>query len=226
LFLKFPEQSCINVYFRFFFSGLADLVFGSVEWVMGMGARSGPMRYLVGDGARRDRAGDAGGGVGGEIVAVGDQEAEDGRFAVRAGLCGHQNRQIALNGMQPEGRLIAVMPETPGEDAHLVEVIGKAGFRRTHHGYVLRNLVVGRAGLGVEDLVENVGSYVALALGIGTNLVRHIHIDAAGEQPAGVALRVAHQPPVFHYRRHHRGLDGRRSNGSTGNRRGSCRSLP
>ena len=94
-----------------------------------------------------------------------------------------------------------MMPNAPCKDAHLVEVEGQAGLERGKHGHVLRNLVVRSRGLGVVNLVQHVCAHVPLALAISANLVGHIHIHAAGQQPTGTALPVAHQPPVFQHRR-------------------------
>src|ERR1035441_9728723 len=69
--------------------------------------------HLISKGARRDGAGEAGGGFGSNIRAFGDLEAEDGRAAACRGRDTH--RQIALDGMQPEARLVAVVLERSEE---------------------------------------------------------------------------------------------------------------
>ena len=61
--------------------------------------------------------------------------------------------------------------------------------------------MVRRVGLGIGHLGQHPCAHDALPLGVLGNLVRHIHIQAAAEQPAHAALRVARQPPVFHLRR-------------------------
>ena len=68
--------------------------------------------------------------------------------------------------MQSEGRLIAMMPDIPSEDAHLVEVEGQAGPERAENGDILRNLVVGGGGLGVDDFGEHICAYDSLAFGM------------------------------------------------------------
>ncbi len=113
-------------------------------------------------------------------------------------------------GMEAEGRLIAMALEAPGEDANLIEIERQAGLGRSEDGDVLRHFVVGSGGFGVGHLGEHVSAHDALAFGINADLVGNIHIDAAGEQPAGVALGVAHQPPVFHDHRRRFGARWRR----------------
>ena len=97
--------------------------------------------HLETDGARSDRAGDACGRIGAHGLTAGNLETEGRDAAAGHGLAsertGNADRQITLDGMEPEGSLIAVMAEAPGEDAHLVEVERQAGTGRRHEGKVL-----------------------------------------------------------------------------------------
>ena len=153
------------------------------------------------DGSRVERTADACLGVDGYVGAAGQHEAEGWHVDALLGPESRAHRQIALDGMEPEGRLIAVSLGAPGKHANLVEVEGQAGLWRTEDGDVLGNLRVGRVGVGIVDAGEHVCADYALAFGINSDFVGHIHIHAACKQPTGVSGRVAYQPPIFHYRR-------------------------
>ena len=89
-----------------------------------------------------------------DIAAAGDPETE-GRHA--PGAFGHardRHRQITLDGMDAESRLVAMVLHAPGEDAHLVEVEWQAGLGGRENHHVFRHLVVGRIGVGSVILVS------------------------------------------------------------------------
>jgi len=90
----------------------------------------------------------------------------------------------------------------PGEEADLVEVIGEAGFVGGEDGDVFGDggdgvAVVEDAGGGVVDVSEDVGADDALAFCVAQEGVRCGDFEEAAEDPAGLTLGVADEPPVF-----------------------------
>ena len=101
--------------------------------------------------------------------------------------------------MQPEAGLIAMFLGAPGKDPHLIEVKRQPRLGRTQQRQVLRNHVVRSLGVLVQHLGQHIRADNPLPLGVDVDLVRHIHIQASREHPAGVPLRIAHQPPILQY---------------------------
>ena len=73
--------------------------------------------------------------------------------------------------------------------------------KRLKHGQILGNLVVRRIGLIVVHLGQNPRAHDALILGVLSNIVRNVHIQAVRQQPAHAAFGIARQPPVLDDRR-------------------------
>ena len=149
------------------------------------------------DGAGRGGANGSGLCVGDDVCAGGDEEAEGGHLSCGRVFSKDFDGQEALNGVEAEAGLVAVVGAVPGEDAYLIEVEGQAGFGRRHQGEVLGNHVVGQVGLCIFDGSDRPCADEALTFAILRDLAGDIDVDAAAEDPAGVALIVAGQPPVL-----------------------------
>ena len=131
-------------------------------------------------------------------VEAGNLEAEDRLGTARRGLGGDAHGKESLDGMHAERGFVAVFFQAPGEDANLVEVEGEAGLWRSERGDVFRDFMVGRAGVVVMHLGDDVGANHALALGILRYVVGNIDVDAATQHPAGAASlsRTSHQSSI------------------------------
>src|ERR1700735_814786 len=73
---------------------------------------------------------DARRGIGPHFVVAGDLNAERGKVSLRSVLREYAHRQIALNGMQPKARLVAMMLDAPCKDAYLVVIERQSRFER------------------------------------------------------------------------------------------------
>ena len=171
---------------------------------IGSDALDAGVDHLVMDGARGGGTGDAGGWIGLEVGTGWDLEAEGGDGDNRRGSAGSllagglggglvadDDREIALDGVEHERGLVAVLVDAPGEDADLVEVEGESGGQRGGDGEVFRGLVVGEVGVRIGDLGEHPGADEALTFSVLGDVVGDVDVKAVAEQPAGVSSGVA-----------------------------------
>ena len=112
-------------------------------------------------------------------------------------LAAHVYRQVTGEIALAKGRFIAMLLCVPGEDANLVEVVGKPILPGVQNGNILRNFFIWRGCFGIFDGGEHVGSDDLLAFGVPSDRVGLVDIKAAGKNPTGPAFAVARQPPVF-----------------------------
>jgi hypothetical protein len=122
-----------------------------------------------------------------------------GGLAVGVGCHLYGDWEVALNIFVAEAGLVAVLFHVPGEDADLVEVVGQACLVGAHDGDVDGNVLVGLFCVGVVDGGKDVGSDDALAFGVAGDGVGSVDVHHAAVEPAGVAFRVADEPPVLHH---------------------------
>jgi hypothetical protein len=68
-------------------------------------------------------------GIGSYISAAGERKTEGGNLAARRVLSKHEHRQVTLNRMHTERRLIAMVLQAPGENPDLIEIERQPGLR-------------------------------------------------------------------------------------------------
>jgi len=92
----------------------------------------------------------AGIGVNGDVGAIGDLETEDRLNLAVDSFLREANGEIALNSVEAEGCLVAVMVQAPCKDANLIEIERQSAARRGKHGDVFCDFFadVGSQGFG------------------------------------------------------------------------------
>src|ERR1700733_6685883 len=89
------------------------------------------------------RARGARGGIDSDRVIGGSLEGKNrDRTDLVKGLRANMHRQISLQVAQPVSRLVAMFLHIPGEDAHLVKIVGQPVFIRAQHRYVFEYLAI------------------------------------------------------------------------------------
>ncbi len=124
-------------------------------------------------------------------------------FGGGVGLTSDCDGEVAGDVVVAEAGLVAVLFGVPDEDADLVEVVGQAGLVGGEDGEVLGDagdgcIVDDDAGVWVVDVSEDVGADDALAVGVAEEGVGGDDVGHAAVEPAGLALAIADEPPVFH----------------------------
>src|SRR5438105_2858092 len=142
-------------------------------------------------------------------VANFQDEDWQGSFLVEA-LVANRNRKRSFQLALAVGGFVTMPPQVPGEHPNLVVIEGHAVLRFAEQNQVFGNFLV-----AVPNFVEYEECLDAPPFGVLGDIKRNIQVHHAGQNPAGVALGVANEPPVFHH-----GLRGFFIRLRTGRRRG------
>src|SRR6185437_10942560 len=111
-------------------------------------------------------------------------------------LVRNRHWQFTNQATLPVSGFIAVPLHIPRKDSDLIKVVRHAVFGLGEQHQVFRNFLV-----AVLDFVQGEGCDNPLAFGVLCYVERRVNVQHATQHPPGVALWIAHQPPVFQVHR-------------------------